>query len=489
MIVPRHVLGGQGHVAPSDKINLATIGLGRQGMAVTMDLLARPEIQVVAVCDVNRGSKNYVEYESNSLLIEARKLLGPGYEAWGEDLASPGSVKLTHNFETSLGMGGREPAKRLVEAYYGSRKGSGSAGYSGCAAYRDFRELLEKEKGLDAVYVATPDHWHAPIAISAMRKGKHVLGQKPMAHSIADARRMAQTAREMKVATSLTVNNPSTDSTLAIKQWIEEGAIGRVREVHNWSSRPFWPQGVERPKDAQPVPGGFDWDLWLGPAAERPFNNAYLPFVWRGWHDFGCGSFGDMGCYSFAGVFKILGLTPPLRVEASSSDSYAETFPLSSMVHLTFPALGNRGEVRMSWYDGGLRPPRPAGLRDKDQRLFIGGEDGEGIMYVGDKGLILAGFNGNNPQLYPESTKYQAPERRRQGDAAIEQWIAACKGGPPPLANFEIQSPVTEAFLLGCMAQRFPGELIEWDTANMRVTNSEKLNTYVDPPVRSAYKV
>ena len=487
MIVPRHVLGAP-FVPPSDKITLATIGLGRQGQAVTMELLARPDTQVVAVCDCNRGSRDYVEYGPNSLLSAWRKLMGPGYEYWGEDLASPGEVQLAHDFKTSLGMGGREPVKRAVEAYYGSRKDAGS--YKGCNAYVDFRELLEKEKDVDAIYVATPDHWHAPIALAAMRKHKHVLGQKPMAHSIADAHRMAQMAREMKVATSLTVNNPSSESTKLLSDWISDGAIGQVREVHNWSSRPFWPQGVDRPKEVQPVPDGLDWNLWLGPAPERPFHHAYLPFVWRGWYDFGCGSFGDMGCYSFAGVFKILDLVPPTAVEACSSESYDETFPKSSIVHLDFPARGNRPAVHMAWYDGGMRPPRPAGLKPEDQHFFRTGEDNEGIMYVGDKGLILAGFNGNNPRVYPESKKYQAPPRQRgergYRDVAIEQWLTACKGsGPAPLANFEIQSPVTEAFLLGCLAQRFPGERLEWDAANMRITSSEKANRYVDPPVRT----
>ncbi len=362
MIVPRHVLGGQGFVAPSDKITLASIGLGRQGQAVTMELLARPEIQVVAVCDVNQGSKNYVEYGPNALLNEARKLLGPGYEEWARDLASPGEAQLTHNFHTSLGMGGREPAKRLVEAYYGAHKEFAPGSYKGCNAYRDYRELLEKETDLNAVYVATPDHWHATIGIAAMRKRKHVLGQKPMAHTIAEARLMAQTAREMKVATSLPVNNPSSDPTKLISEWLADGAIGKVREVHNWSSRPFWPQGIDRPGEVQKVPAGLDWNMWLGPAPERPFNNAYLPFVWRGWYDFGCGSFGDMGCYSFAGVFKILGLTPPVSVEASSSESYEETFPKASIVHLKFPENQGRPPVHMAWYDGGLRPARPAGL-------------------------------------------------------------------------------------------------------------------------------
>ncbi len=209
MIVPRHVLGAP-FVAPSDRITLATIGLGRQGQAITMELLARPDVQVVAVCDCNRFSKDYAEYGENDLLKSARALLGPGYENWGADLASPGFAQLTHEFRTSLGMGGREPAKRLIEAYYGARKG-GSGSYQGCAAYNDYRDLLAKEKDLDAVYVATPDHWHAPISLAAMQRHKHVLCQKPMAHTIGDARRMAKAARETKVATSLPVNNPSSE--------------------------------------------------------------------------------------------------------------------------------------------------------------------------------------------------------------------------------------------------------------------------------------
>jgi hypothetical protein len=177
-------------------------------------------------------------------------------------------------------------------------------------------------------------------------------------------------------------------------------------------------------------------------------------------------------------------------VEACSSESYDETFPKASIVHLDYPAVGSRPAVRMSWYDGGLRPKRPAGLRAEDQHYFQAGEDNEGILYVGDKGIILGGFNGNNPRVYPESKKYQPPPRQPRPDGprdvAIDQWVAAAKGGAPaPLANFEIQSPVTQAFLLGCIAQRFPGERIEWDTANMRITSSDKLNAYVDPPKRA----
>lgn len=512
-IVPRHVLGGPGFTPPSDKINLAVIGVGRQGMVVMMHLLQLPDIQVVSVCDVNQGSKEYAEYNSNAMLTAARQLLGAGFENWGEDWASPGAVQLTKSFSTSLGIGGREPAKRLVEAYYGSRNGSET--YKGCAAFMDFRELLEKQPDLDAVYVATPDHWHALISIAAMRKGKHVFCQKPMAHSIGEARHMAAMAREMKVATALPVNNPYTPATQTISEWIADGAIGRVREVHNWSSRPYWPQGIDRPAEAQPAPQNLNWDLWVGPAPMRPYNKAYLPFVWRGWYDFGCGSFGDMGCYSFAGVFKILGLTPPTSVEACSGESFEESFPQASIVHLDFPAREGRPEIRMSWYDGGLAPPRPAGITEADERQFRHRQ--EGVMYVGEKGILLAGFNGQNPRVYPPSPKYALPPRQEirpevrsetgsqpaqvaqaaqpaqvaqpapPRNASIDAWIAACKGGPATLTNFEIQAPVTEAFLLGCMAQRLPGEKLIWDTAQMKVTNNEKANSFVDPPYRDGY--
>ncbi|MFN0118999.1 MAG: Gfo/Idh/MocA family protein [Blastocatellia bacterium] len=492
-IVPRHVLGGAGYMPPSDKINLAVVGLGRQGMFVMMNLLQYPEIQVTAVCDVNQGSKEYAEYSDNATLTSARRLLGAGYENWGEEWVSPGRAQLTRGFSTSIGIGGREPAKKLVEAFYAARGPAES--YKGCAAYADYRQMLEKETGIDAVYVATPDHWHAPISIAAMRKGKHVLCQKPMAHNIGAARRMAAVAREMKIATALPVNNPYTDGNKLIGDWIADGAIGRVREVHNWTSRPYWPQGVDRPKESMPVPAGFDWDMWVGPAPMRPYNKAYLPFVWRGWYDFGCGSFGDMGCYSFAGVCKILGLTQPVAVEACSGEPCDETFPQSSIVYLDFPAREGRGEIRLSWYDGGLRPPRPAGLSEQDQRQFRHRQ--EGVMYVGDKGLILAGFNGDNPRVYPASPKYVAPAPapapqgapppgpRREG--AIDGWLTACREGKSALTAFDIQAPVTEAFLLGCMAQRMPGEKLMWDATQMKVTNNEKANALVDPAYRSEY--
>lgn len=497
VMVPRHVLGGAGYVAPSDKITLASIGMGFQGTMVTMSFLARPDVQVVAVCDPERMSQGYVEWGRNNLLNAERRLLGAGYENWAPDLVSAGPVWLIPGYRSSLGTAGREPGKRLVEAYYSSRK---EATYRGCAAYRDFRELLDQQKDLDAVYVATPDHWHAAISIAAMRKRKHVLCQKPMTRLVGEARRMGQVAREMKVATAVPVNNPSSEASRMIRAWIEDGAIGAVREVHNWSSRPNCPQGVERPAQGQPVPEGLDWDLWVGPAPARPYHPAYHPFLWRGWFDFGTGSLGNMGSYSFTGMFKILDLVPPVAAECcatgffdSSAEAREETYPRASIVHLYFPAGARRPPVRVSWYEGGLRPPRPAGILPEDDHFFQPGGANEGTMYVGDKGFLLADFNGNNPRVYPPAAKYQMPPRgagaRPRGDPAIDQWIAAIKGGPPAMTNFELQSPVAESYLLGCLSQRVPGEYLKWDSANLRFTNSERANRYVDPPCRAEYKI
>jgi predicted dehydrogenase len=239
-----------------------------------------------------------------------------------------------------------------------------------------------------------------------------------------------------------------------------------------------------------PAPPGLDWDTWLGPAPERPYHKAYLPFVWRGWHDFGCGSFGDMGCYSFAGLFKILSLTPPEAVEASSTESHEETYPAASIVHMDFPAVGARGPVHLAWYEGGLMPPRAAGLKPQDQWLFR--RRAEGVMYVGDKGILLGGFNGQNPSVYPESSKYVTPARQPGGTqprrGAVEEWIDACRGGAASSADFASQSPVTEAFLLGCLAQRLPGERFQWDSAAMRITNAEAANRFIDPPYRGRWE-
>src|SRR5881396_2641735 len=335
-IVPRRVLGGAGYVPPSDKINIAFVGVGSQGLRVMLHFLREPDVQGIAVCDPNKVSANYPQWNAHEFCNSVRKLLGADS---GWDWLSPDKpIQLTHSLRVTSGVAGREPCQKIVDAYYGAQQRSGE--YRGCAAYSDFRELLEKQKGVDAVVVCTTDNLHAAVSAAAMKKGKHVFCQKPLTHTIHEARRMVEIARETGVATQIAVGNLASEATRLLCEWIWDGAIGPVREVINWSSRPFWPQGLERPKEAQPVPDGLDWDLWLGPAAERPFNHAYLPFVWRGWDDFGCGALGDMGPYSFDTIFRVLKLEAPVSVEASSSERYEETYPLASIVRYNFPARG-----------------------------------------------------------------------------------------------------------------------------------------------------
>src|SRR5215475_3222732 len=249
-IVPRHVLGGSGYVPPSDKVNMAFIGVGAQGLRVMLRFLREPDVQGVAVCDANQGSAGYPQWSTHEFCNSVRKLLGVDS---GWDWLSPDQpIQLTHSMQVTSGMAGREPAQKIVEGYYGTQKRSGQ--YKGCAAYKDFRELLEKEKDVDAVVVCTTDNLHAAVSAAAMKKKKHVFCQKPLTHTIYEARRIAEIARETGVATQIAVANQASEATRQLCEWIWDGAIGPVREVMNWSSRPFWPQGVERPKESQPVP-------------------------------------------------------------------------------------------------------------------------------------------------------------------------------------------------------------------------------------------
>ena len=287
-IVPRRVLGGTGYVPPSDKINIAFIGVGAQGLRVMLHFLREPDVQGVAVCDPNQSGANYPQWDTHEFCKSVRKLLGVDS---GWDWLSPDQpIALTHSLSVTSGVAGREPCRKIVDAYNGTQQRSGQS--RGCSAYSDFRELLEKQKDLDAVVVCTTDNLHAAVSAAAMKKRKHVFCQKPLTHTIYEARRLAEIARETGVATQIAVGNQASEATRQLCEWIWDDAIGPVREVMNWSSRPYWPQGIERPKEVEAVPAGLDWDLWLGPAPQRSFNHAYLPFVWRGWYDFGCGSLG-----------------------------------------------------------------------------------------------------------------------------------------------------------------------------------------------------
>jgi predicted dehydrogenase len=486
-IVPRRVLGGPGYVPPSDKVNIAFIGVGAQGLRVMLHFLKEPDVQGVAVCDANKSGANYPQWDTHEFCHSVRKLLGVDS---GWDWLSPDQpIQLTHSLGVTAGVAGREPCQKIVEGYYATQQRSGQ--YHGCAAYGDFRELLEKQKDLDAVVVCTTDNLHAAVSAAAMRKRKHVFCQKPLTHTIYEARRLSEIARETGVATQIAVGNQASEATRLLCEWIWDGAIGPVREVMNWSSRPFWAQGLERPKESEPVPEGLDWDLWLGPAPERSFNHAYLPFVWRGWCDFGCGALGDMGSYSFDTIFRVLKLEAPVSVEASSTDRYDETYPQASIVRYHFSSRGEMPPVKFTWYDGGLKPARPEEL-EEGRPLKGEGEEDEGLLFVGDRGKILCSFNGGHPELIPKTKmdSYKQPPKTLPRSLGNErEWLDACKGGKErPGGNFVFSGMVTETLLLGNVATRV-GEKLTWDPGKLTVTNSAVAQKYVSPERRKGWEL
>jgi predicted dehydrogenase len=325
------------------------------------------------------------------------------------------------------------------------RMGSQAAVYPKAKLYKDYREMLDKEKSIDAVVVATPDHNHAQVSVAAMRAGKHVYCEKPLTRTVFEARQAARIAREAKVATQMGNQGMTFEGNRLVCEWIGDGAIGPVREVHVWSDRPthsgklplWWPQGVERPKDTPAVPDYLDWNLWLGPAPYRPYHPAYTHFVWRGWWDFGTGGIGDMGIHNIAPVFSALKLGAPESIEGSSTPVYPDSVTAACVVHYQFPARGDLPPVKLHWYDGGMLPPRPQELDEDERRL----DAEDGIIFVGDKGKILVtGWGGRSPMLIPESRnrsyKRPAPTLPRNtlvGPAASEdlrhkmEWINACK--------------------------------------------------------------
>src|ERR1043166_2995899 len=299
-IVPRHVLGGAGFVPPSEKITVAYIGCGAQGTGEMLRMLALPDVQIVAVCDPVKDGHDYVDFSRDGLRSAIGNALGK--PDWRR--GSPGIP------------GGRDVAKEIIETSYANQRATEK--FRGCVAYADFRELLEKAKDVNAVKIMTPDHLHATIAIAAMKKGKHVLMHKPLANRLHEARLVIESARQTKVATHFL---PASDGARirVIKAWVNDGAIGTLREVYNWSNRPMWPQYPTIPTDKPPIPEGFDWSLWLGPSLDRHYHPNYTHAVFRGWYEFGGGSLADMGHYSLWPVFRLFDLDAPVAVESQPS--------------------------------------------------------------------------------------------------------------------------------------------------------------------------
>lgn len=430
MIVPRHVLGGPAYVAPSDKVNIAAVGVSGKGRT---DIREVAHENIYALCD-----------------IDDSKMAATLAEDW------------TAPF--------RDKARR----------------------YRDYREMLDNEPEIDAVLISTPDHMHSPIATHAMGLGKHVYVQKPLTHTVSEARLLALRARENNVVTQMGNQGHAEEGARLINEWVADGLLGTVSEVHCWTNRPVWPQGIARPEGSDPVPSTMDWDLWLGAAPHRPYlRGRYHAFNWRGWRDFGTGVIGDMGAHIIDHPYWALDLDLPSTISASSTrwGREFESFPLASKIHFEFPAKGSRGAVKMTWYDGGLMPERPELIENGRQ---MGDNDG-GVLIVGDKNTLLHGVYGRDPRLIPETrnSEYSKPAPTMARSPGIyQEWIDAIKDrSKVTTSSFEYAARLTETMLLGNIALVREGEhaVLEYDGTNMRFTNDDVANAYLDKDYRPGF--
>jgi predicted dehydrogenase len=444
-IVPRHVLGGPRFVAPSAKVNVALIGAGGQGRTNARALFQEKDAQIIAIADP----------------IEEADLTPFYYR----------------------GSAGRKPVKAEIEKHYADKTGNFR-----CAEYEDYRELLAREKEVDAIICATPDHAHACVSIPAMRAGKHVYCEKPLTHSVWEARQVAMVARETGVATQMGNQGHSGEGIRATCEWIWDGAIGNVREVHAWSRAGRWGKEIGgRPKEAA-VPAGVNWDLWLGPRESRPYSPAYTPVTWRDFWAFGSAPIGDMACHNLDPAFWALDLGSPLTVEASFvGDLDSEMCPFGSVYRYQFGARGKMPPVDVTWYDGGLLPKRPDELEDDDQL----GQGGNGILFIGDKGKIMCPGWGGSPLLLPISrmSEYKRPARTLERSKGHHRdWLDACKGGKPASSNFQYGAALTEFVLLGVVALR-TGRKIYWDAANMKASNAPEAGRFIKGQYRPGWEI
>jgi len=366
-----------------------------------------------------------------------------------------------------------------------NRLAARGAKYPNAKRYQDYRKMLEEMKEIDGVIVSTPDHHHAFAAVMAMKLGKHVYCQKPMAHSIWEARLMRQVAAKQKVVTQMGNQGHSYDSTRRVVELVQAGVLGAVREVHVWTDRPIWPQGIVRPTTSAPVPAHLDWEMWLGPAPARPYHPDYAPFKWRGWWDFGTGALGDMACHNADAAFWALKLDAPTSIEAQSSEVNNETCPKWSIIRYEFPARGSLPPVTLTWYDGGKKPSRD---------LVDGAElPLNGTILVGSKAKIaFRDWNPNGFRLLPEEQfkDFKGPEETlpRAPKGPYQEWIAACKGGPMCQSNFEYAARLTETVLLGNVAVR-AGKKLEWNAAKMKATNCPEADPYIHREYRKGWKL
>jgi predicted dehydrogenase len=353
--------------------------------------------------------------------------------------------------------------------------------------YADWREMFEKEeKNFDAVVIACPDHVHAVAACAAMQLRKHVYVEKPMAHNISEVRHMAKLAKETGVVTQMGNQGHSGAGPYRLKLWLDKNVLGKVTEVHSVTNRPTWLQGVDRPALTPEVPEGLAWDLWLGPAQERPYHPAYCPRAWRGWWDFGTCALGDMGCHVLDAPYYALAAGAPTRISAEAPDATSESGPKKSIITFEFPARGDMPAFTWKWYDGGNLPPRPEELPEK----YYWGDHEGGSLLIGDKGKAIMGTYGNNLRLLPDSLMENfelATVSPHKTMGHHREWVEACKTGGKTVSNFEYAAGLTELVHLGNLAIR-AGQPIEWDSANMKITNVPEANQYLTRNYRAGWK-
>lgn len=484
MIVPRRVLGGPGYQPPSATLNIAMVGIGGMGMSNMSQVLTE---NIVAICDVDFA---YVE----------RSLQGRLKPRQGDP--TPQNVLLGEKYNKAV-------------------------------KYDDFRKMLEQQKDIDAVMIATPDHMHATIALAAMQAGKHVYVQKPLAYSVHETRLLSKMAADKPtLATQMGNQGHSMEGSHRISEIINSGLLGKIHEVHVWTDRPvrYWAQGIPRPRaanapaptappntrpqwnmgtvdnavraamaanDTSP-PDGMNWDLFLGAAPEVAYHPAYHPFAWRGWMDFGVGAIGDMGAHLIDQPYTSLGLTYPTSIVASSSPwgggaQTPATYPMATMVQFEYPSVGKRGPVKLFWYDGGLMPPRPAMLPD-EAPMNNPGSDGGGGVFIGEKGIMFYETYGNKPRIFPENIAKKAdalPKTLPRVTTSHEMnWVAAAKGEAKASSPFSQAAPLTETMLLGIAALRAgQGRKVLYDGANMKITNIADANQYLTRVYRKGWEL
>ena len=440
-LLPRHVLGGPRFVPPSEKVNVAVVGVGGRGTQNLKALLALPDVQVIAIAD-------------------------------------PAETFGLEEFYYK-GVGGRLPAIALTQEHYAKTTPNHRV-----AGYEDFRVMLEREKALDAVLCATPDHLHAYVSILSMRAGKHVYTEKPLTHNLWEAREVARIARETGVATQLGNQGHSTPGIRDTVELVQAGAIGTVREVHAWVGTRRWnPELTTKPAGGGAVPSGMNWDLWMGPREPRSFHRAYHPVAWRDFWAFGGSAMGDFGCHDMDAATWALDLPAPTRIEALAvGPTDDEIAPHGSTIFYDFPARGALPPLRFTWYDGGIRPRAPEALG----RFPL---PRRGVLFIGDRGVIQCDGAGGAPRLFPESLRAavaKPPQVLRRVEGHHRDWIDACKGGAPASSNFGYGARLTEIALLGVLALRLR-KPVEWNAARMAVAGAPEAEAMIRGTYRKGW--